>query len=38
METNLVDVYVAKLRSKLRRKEDTEPVLQTVRGVGYRLI
>jgi len=38
METNLVDVYVAKLRSKLRRKEEAELVLQTVRGVGYRLI
>jgi DNA-binding response OmpR family regulator len=38
METNLVDVYVGKLRSKLRRKEETEPMLQTVRGVGYRLV
>jgi DNA-binding response OmpR family regulator len=34
METNLVDVYVAKLRGKLRRPAETEPLLQSVRGVG----
>ena len=38
METNLVDVYVAKLRGKLRRANETEPLFQSVRGVGYRLI
>jgi len=37
METNLVDVYVAKLRGKLRRVSETEPLFQTVRGVGYKL-
>lgn len=37
METNLVDVYVAKLRGKLRRANETEPVFQSVRGVGYKL-
>ena len=37
METNLVDVYVAKLRSKLRRNGETEPLFQSVRGVGYKL-
>jgi two-component system copper resistance phosphate regulon response regulator CusR/two-component system response regulator QseB len=36
METNLVDVYVAKLRGKLRRASDTEPLFQSVRGVGYK--
>jgi len=36
-ETNLVDVYVAKLRGKLRRAGDSEPVFQSVRGVGYKL-
>lgn len=36
METNLVDVYVAKLRCKLRRASDTEPLFQSVRGVGYK--
>ncbi len=37
METNLVDVYIAKLRSKLRRNTDGEPLFHTVRGVGYKL-
>jgi DNA-binding response OmpR family regulator len=36
METNLVDVYVAKLRGKLKRANETEPLFQSVRGVGYR--
>jgi two-component system copper resistance phosphate regulon response regulator CusR/two-component system response regulator QseB len=36
METNLVDVYVAKLRGKLRRASETEPLFQSVRGVGYK--
>jgi two-component system copper resistance phosphate regulon response regulator CusR/two-component system response regulator QseB len=37
METNLVDVYVAKLRGKLRRGAEGEPLFQSVRGVGYKL-
>lgn len=37
METNLVDVYVAKLRAKLRRGAETAPLFQSVRGVGYKL-
>ena len=37
METNLVDVYVAKLRGKLRRADDAEPLFQSVRGVGYKI-
>ena len=37
METNLVDVYVAKLRGKLRRPYEGEPLFQSVRGVGYKL-
>jgi len=36
METNLVDVYVAKLRGKLRRTNEAEPLFQSVRGVGYK--
>ena len=36
METNLVDVYVAKLRGKLRRANQAEPLFQSVRGVGYK--
>jgi DNA-binding response OmpR family regulator len=36
METNLVDVYVAKLRGKLRRGNEAESLFQSVRGVGYK--
>ena len=36
METNLVDVYVAKLRGKLRRANEAETLFQSVRGVGYK--
>jgi DNA-binding response OmpR family regulator len=36
METNLVDVYVAKLRGKLRHANEAETLFQSVRGVGYR--
>ena len=36
METNLVDVYVGKLRGKLRLANEIEPLFQSVRGVGYR--
>ncbi len=36
METNLVDVYVAKLRGKLRRASESETLFQSVRGVGYK--
>jgi DNA-binding response OmpR family regulator len=34
--TNVVDVYIARLRKKL--EENAAPVIQTVRGYGYRLI
>lgn len=33
-ETNLVDVYIRKLRNKLE-EQDEKPLIQTVRGVGY---
>jgi DNA-binding response OmpR family regulator len=35
-QTNVVDVYIRRLRSKLDRNPDA-PIIQTVRGVGYRL-
>jgi DNA-binding response OmpR family regulator len=38
METNLVDVYVAKLRGKLKRANEAEPLIQSVRGVGYKFV
>jgi DNA-binding response OmpR family regulator len=37
METNLVDVYVARLRGKFKQDNDSEPLFQSVRGVGYKL-
>jgi two-component system, OmpR family, response regulator len=36
-QTNVVDVYVRRLRSKVDTKPDT-PLIETVRGVGYRMI
>jgi two-component system, OmpR family, response regulator ArlR len=33
VETNVVDVYIRHLRSKL--VSDDEPIIETVRGVGY---
>ena len=35
-QTNVIDVHVSRLRSKID-KEFSEPLLQTVRGAGYRL-
>ena len=37
-ETNLVDVYVAKLRAKFRTASEVEPLFHSVRGVGYKLV
>ena len=37
METNVIDVYVRRLRRKLERNGD-EPRFKTVRGSGYQLI
>lgn len=36
-QTNVVDVYVRRLRSKVDAKPE-EPLIETVRGVGYRMI
>ena len=36
-QTNVVDVYVRRLRSKVDLKPG-EPLIETVRGVGYRMI
>ena len=35
--TNLVDVYVQHLRKKLPAAEGEPPIIETVRGVGYRV-
>ena len=37
METNLIDVYVRRLRQKLGATED-QPLIRTVRGTGYQFI
>ena len=37
METNLIDVYVRKLRQKFPVAEGAEPLFKTVRGTGYQL-
>src|SRR5882724_9044590 len=37
VETNLLDVYMSKLRTKFERQED-KPFFKTVRGVGYQLL
>ncbi len=34
-ETNLIDVYVKKLRTKLPNGSDGTPLIRTVRGTGY---
>ncbi len=33
-ETNIIDVYINKLRSKIDNPED-KPLIQTIRGIGY---
>lgn len=37
METNLIDVYVRKLRQKFPATEGAEALFKTVRGTGYQL-
>src|SRR5438270_115303 len=37
VDTNLLDVYMSRLRSKLETGDD-KPLFKTVRGVGYQLI
>lgn len=35
-ESNIIDVYIKRLRSKIDR-EDSKPLIQSIRGVGYRM-
>lgn len=35
-ESNIIDVYIKRLRSKIEN-EDTKPLIQSIRGVGYRM-
>lgn len=36
-QTNVIDVHVARLRKKVEN-DDLPPILETIRGVGYRLV
>src|SRR6185312_15056732 len=39
VDTNLLDVYMSRLRAKLEKNQDQEkPLFKTVRGVGYQLL
>ncbi|MBE2188586.1 MAG: response regulator transcription factor [Desulfobulbaceae bacterium] len=35
-ESNIIDVYIKRLRSKIE-KDDIKPIIQSIRGVGYRM-
>lgn len=37
MQTNLIDVYVRKLRKHFEAEDAQEPIIRTVRGVGYQM-
>lgn len=36
-ESNIIDVYIKRLRSKIEREDGTKPMIQSIRGVGYRM-
>ncbi len=36
-ESNIIDVYVKRLRSKIEREDGSRPIIQSIRGVGYRM-
>ena len=38
METNLIDVYVRRLRQKFEPENGGEPLIRTIRGTGYQLL
>jgi DNA-binding response OmpR family regulator len=38
VDTNLLDVYMSRLRTKLERSAQGKPLFKTVRGVGYQLL
>ncbi|MDQ1265787.1 MAG: hypothetical protein QG635_939, partial [Bacteroidota bacterium] len=35
-ESNIIDVYIKRLRSKID-KDNAKPLIQSIRGVGYRM-
>ena len=36
-ESNIIDVYIKRLRSKIENEDGSKPLLQSIRGVGYRM-
>jgi len=36
-ESNIIDVYIKRLRSKIEREDGSRPLIQSIRGVGYRM-
>lgn len=36
-ESNIIDVYIKRLRSKIEGEDSSKPLIQSIRGVGYRL-
>lgn len=36
-ESNIIDVYVKRIRTKIEKKSTKRPILQSIRGVGYRM-
>lgn len=36
-ESNIIDVYIKRLRSKIESADGSRPLIQSIRGVGYRM-
>ncbi len=36
-ESNIIDVYIKRLRSKIERDDGSKSLIQSIRGVGYRM-
>jgi DNA-binding response OmpR family regulator len=36
-ESNIIDVYIKRLRSKIEREDGSAQLIQSIRGVGYRI-
>jgi two-component system copper resistance phosphate regulon response regulator CusR len=36
-ESNIIDVYIKRLRSKIESDDGSKPLIQSIRGVGYRM-
>ena len=36
-ESNIIDVYIKRLRSKIEKEDGTKTLIQSIRGVGYRM-